>query len=142
MPAYINIFGQIMKYRFLLTIIVLSLITPFTCAYAQSNAEEYKKLIGRWVRSEGGYILVIKNVRFDGSIEAEYLNPKPINVSKARVSTESAMINIFVELKDRYYPGNYYELYYDKGADKLIGTYYHLGINQKFEVFFLKEKNK
>jgi hypothetical protein len=97
-----------------------------------------EKFIGRWVRPDGGYVLVIKNVRFDGSIEADYLNPNPINVSEARVTTESGKINIFVELRDAGYPGSNYTLMYDKDTDRLVGVYHHMVLKQKFDVYFVR----
>jgi hypothetical protein len=51
-------------------------------------------------------------------------------------------IEIFVELKDTYYPGNYYTLTYNQEADRLIGVYHHLGINQKFDVYFTRKQIK
>ena len=33
-------------------------------------------------------------------------------------------------------------LYYDKGEDQLIGTYYHLGINQEFDVYFVRQEEQ
>ena len=97
-----------------------------------------EKFIGRWVRPDGGYVLVIKNVRFDGSIEAEYLNPNPINVSEARVTTESGKIKIFVELRDAGYPGSNYTLMYDKDTDRLVGVYHHMVLKQKFDIYFVR----
>ena len=97
-----------------------------------------EKFIGRWVRPDGGYVLVIKNVRFDGSIEADYLNPNPINVSEARVTTESGKIKIFVELRDAGYPGSNYTLMYDKDTDRLVGVYHHMVLKQKFDIYFVR----
>jgi hypothetical protein len=102
----------------------------------QAQAQDYQDLIGHWVRPDGGYVLVIKNVRSDASIEADYLNPNPINVSKARVSNESGKNNIFVELWDIGYPGSNYTLTYDKETDRLVGVYHHMVLDQKFDVFF------
>jgi hypothetical protein len=109
-------------------------------AQSQSVQADNQKLLGRWVRPDGGYILVIKNVRFDGSMEAHYLNPNPINVSDARVITESGKINIFVELRDVGYPGSNYLLTYDKDTDRLVGVYYHAILKQKFDIYFLRQK--
>jgi len=90
------------------------------------------------VRPDGGYTLVIKNVRFDGSIEADYLNPNPINVSEARVTTESGKINIFVELRDVGYPGSYYTLTYEKDTDRLVGVYHHAVLKENFDIYFVR----
>jgi hypothetical protein len=46
--------------------------------------------------------------------------------------------NLFIELRDRNYPGNYYTLTYDSQSNRLIGVYHHLGIGQNFDVFFIR----
>jgi hypothetical protein len=94
------------------------------------------------LRPDGGYVLVINAIDGEGALDSEYLNPRKINVSQARASIESDQIKIFVELKDKYYPGNYYELFYDDENDRLSGTYYHLGLNQEFDIYFVRQKTK
>ena len=127
-----------MKYTFIILLLFFS-FTFIHNAQSQSLTEDYEKLTGNWVRPDGGYTLVIKNVRFDGSIEAYYLNPNSINVSEARLITESDEVSIFVELRDRGYPGSYYTLIHDSETDRLVGVYHHLGLKQDFEVFFTRE---
>jgi hypothetical protein len=132
-----------MKNKIILSAL-LFLFFQFTGAcYAQSQSVKaaHKELIGRWLRPDGGYILVIKNVRFDGSIEAYYLNPNPINVSEARLNTESGKINIFVELRDIGYPGSNYTLTYDKENDRLVGVYYHAILKKNFDIYFIRQKS-
>jgi hypothetical protein len=131
-----------MKNKVILAFLLFSFCIPANSLQAQSDKETFKEILGRWLRPDGGYVLVINNVRSDGSIDADYLNPNSINVSKAQASVKSEQINILIELKDKYYPGNYYELHYDNDADQLIGTYYHLGINQKFNVYFVREETR
>ena len=41
---------------------------------------EFQKLIGRWLRPDGGYILEISHISSDRKMEAAYFNPRPINV--------------------------------------------------------------
>ena len=125
-----------MKYRFLLAV---ALMLSF-CVKAHADTSIYEKILGRWLRPDGGYVLMIENVDEEGNLNASYLNPKKINVSKARIELEDERINVFIELKDRYYPGNYYELTYYEEVDRLIGTYYHLGINQQFDVNFIRKE--
>ena len=76
-------------------------------AHSQQKTIEYKDLIGRWVRPDGGYVLLIIAVKDNGNIDAKYFNPNPINVSKAKVSNESDKIDIFVELRNVGYPGSF-----------------------------------
>jgi hypothetical protein len=98
---------------------------------------ERRKLIGRWRRSDANYVLEINRVAPDGQIDAAYLNPKPIHVSKAIATSESGKVKIMVELRDRLYPGSYYTLTYDSGDDRLSGVYHHLGVNQEYDVVFM-----
>jgi hypothetical protein len=101
---------------------------------------DFEKLQGKWVRTDGGYILEVKQIAADGKMDITYLNPQPINVSKATASSEAGQTKIFVELRDRLYPGSYYTLTYDKGKNQLSGMYYHLGIGQQFDVVFVRMK--
>lgn len=97
-----------------------------------------QKLIGRWRRSDANYVLEINRVAPDGQINAAYLNPKPIHVSKAIATSESGKVKIMIELRDRLYPGSYYTLTYDSGDDRLSGVYHHLGVNQEYDVVFMR----
>jgi hypothetical protein len=40
-------------------------------------------LRGRWVRPDGGYVIEIREAQAGGGPDAAYLNPRPINVSRA-----------------------------------------------------------
>ena len=64
-----------------------------------------KKLVGRWVRPDGGYVIHIRNVHADGKLQATYFNPRPIHVSQARVTQKEGEIQILIELRDAGYPG-------------------------------------
>jgi len=101
---------------------------------------DFEKLQGKWVRTDGGYVLEIKKVAADGKMDAAYLNPNPINVSKAEAKSEAGQTKVFVELRDRLYPGSYYTLTYDRGKNQLAGVYNHLGIHQQFDVIFVRMK--
>ncbi len=94
------------------------------------------RLVGRWRRLDGGYILDIKAVHDDGKIDATYLNPRAIHVSKAEAITKGGHVIVVVTLQDRGYPGNMYTLTYDPQADRLEGVYHHRGLGQQFDVEF------
>jgi hypothetical protein len=66
---------------------------------------EFAELIGRWVRTDGGYTIVIKSVDPNGKIDATYANPNPINISRAEASVEGSSLRIFIELRGAGYPG-------------------------------------
>ena len=101
---------------------------------------EFGKLIGRWVRTDGGYTIVIKSVDPNGKIDATYANPNPINVSKAEASVEGNSLKIFIELRGSGYPGSTYTLIYAPSDDSLMGEYFQAAIRQKFVVVFLRAR--
>jgi hypothetical protein len=130
------------KYRWLL-VVASSLIVVSVATYVvyqqKSKPFYYENLIGKWVRPDGGYVLDIRSITSDGKMEMAYLNPRPINVSKAQASKNNGKIEIFVELKDKFYPGNYYTLTFDSESERLVGVYNHLGLNQNFDVYFIRK---
>jgi hypothetical protein len=98
----------------------------------------FEKLVGRWERADGGYILEVKRAEADGRLEASYLNPSPIHVAQATASRQGTSINVFVELRDVNYPGSTYTLVYDPENDKLEGTYFQALQQQRFSVVFAR----
>ena len=129
------------KYRWLL-VVISSLVVVSVATYVvyqhKSKPLDYENLIGKWVRPDGGYILDIKSISADGKVEMTYLNPQPINVSRAQIDTKENGTELFIELRDRNYPGNYYTLTFDPEANRLDGMYHHLGLNQNFDVYFVR----
>jgi hypothetical protein len=97
-----------------------------------------QKLVGRWQRADANYVLEINRVAPNGQLDAAYLNPKPIHVSKAIAATESGKTTVMVELRDRLYPGSFYTLTYNPHDDRLLGVYHHLGVQQDFDVVFVR----
>ena len=122
-------------------VIVCTVLAGFVVPLLAEQPADYKPLVGQWVRTSGGYVLDIRNVQPDGKMELAYFNPRPINVSKAQANIETGRIKIFVELRDKYYPGSYYTLTYDPQSDRLVGVYHHLGIGQNMNVFFSRKPN-
>jgi len=94
------------------------------------------RLVGRWLRSDSSYTIAIAGATPDGKLDAQYLNPNPIHVSRAEWRSYAGKLLVLLELKDRNYPGNFYTLTYDPGSDSLSGIYHHLGLNQELEVAF------
>ncbi len=124
-------------------VLLIAVILPVICVGAfvvhkqRSETADYGPLIGQWVRPDGGYILDIKSIGTDGKIEMVYLNPRPINVSKAQANTKAGKIELFIELRDRGYPGSYYTLTFDSKTNRLVGVYHHLVLNQNFDIYFV-----
>ncbi len=104
------------------------------------QAADYQPLIGRWQRTDGGYVIEIKRVASDGTMQAGYFNPRPIHVSRAQASQLKDHIKVEVELRDSGYPGSTYTLLYDFDQDVLIGLYYQAVQKQNFDVVFVRMK--
>ena len=109
---------------------------PEAPAAEKQDTPEQASLVGRWQRATGGYILDIQAVRPDGTLDAKYLNPRPIHISKAKAMSQAGHQVVVVQLQDRGYPGNLYTLTYDPKTDRLEGIYHHRGLNQQFDVKF------
>ncbi len=95
-------------------------------------------LEGRWIRSDGGYVLELGEIKKDGSLKASYFNPRPIKVFSAKWSRRDKKINLFVELRDINYPGSKYNLQYDPKSDRLKGTYFQAVEKQTFDIEFVR----
>jgi len=98
------------------------------------------QLVAQWVRTDSPYVLSIESVTPEGRLLARYLNPRPINVSRAEWKRDLSRLALLVELNDRGYPGSYYELKFDPASDTLYGVYHHLGIGQDFDVSFTRHQ--
>jgi hypothetical protein len=99
----------------------------------------FEPLLGRWLRSDGGYVLEIWAVSPEGGVEAVYLNPRPIHIARAEASRGAAALRLVVELQDVNYPGSLYDLGYDPARDVLEGTYFQALEQQTFEVSFVRQ---
>jgi hypothetical protein len=94
------------------------------------------QLVGKWQRTDGGYIMELNNPTFDGRLTAAYSNPRPINVSRSGWVLEDGNLLVFVELRDQGYPGSTYTLAYQPDTDRLVGIYFQAAVQQHFEVVF------
>ena len=101
---------------------------------------DFRKLIGRWLRPDGGYVIDIRKIDADGKVDAGYYNPKPINVSRAEVVGVDSGIKLFIELQDVGYPGSTYTLIYNPHKDMMFGLYYQAAMGQNFDVMFVRKK--
>jgi uncharacterized protein (DUF2147 family) len=101
---------------------------------------EFLKLVGKWERPDGGYVLEIKGVDGEGKLEAAYANPNPIHVSRAMAFQKDGGTQVFVELRDTGYPGCTYSLKFDPKSDQLYGEYFQASMEQTFNVTFARLK--
>ena len=99
-----------------------------------------KKLAGRWQRTDGVYIIELKNPSPDGKIEANYFNPNPIHVGRAGWQDKTGKIIVTVELQDVNYPGSLYTLEFLHKEDRLSGVYFQAVEKVNYEVGFTRVK--
>ena len=97
-------------------------------------------LKGAWMRPDGSYIIVIKNVGPAGDLTAMYFNPNPLPFAKAHASQEAGTLRASFELQAGGYNGSTYALSYDPASDRLVGTYFQAVAKQTFEVYFVRQK--
>jgi hypothetical protein len=114
---------------------------PMTPPAAKDARPEvsFDRLVGRWLRADGGYVLEIRAVSPEGRVEAAYLNPRPINVARAEAARGGDIVTLLVELRDANYPGSTYRLWYDAGRDTLEGTYYQAVQQETYDVAFERQ---
>ncbi len=109
-------------------------------APAGPDAMPAEKFVGRWQRTDGGYVLEIKSLTPDGKLEAGYFNPNPINVGRAAWQNDGGRLMVMVELSDVNYPGSLYSLEYKAQGDMMVGTYFQAVEKQTYQVEFSRIK--
>jgi len=126
----------------ILIVVLIILFTNNTENTLQSNRKTDDKnlLIGDWVRTDASYLIKIVKVNKDGTLEAQYFNPKPINVGDANWEESHGNLKIIVELSDVNYPGSKYTLSYLPDRDILAGDYYQAVQGLNFYVEFIRNK--
>ena len=93
---------------------------------------------GRWTRTDAPYVIELRHAK-DGSMQAAYFNPKPINVGKTETAEQGGLVQVMIELQDVNYPGSTYVLSYDRTRDILEGIYFHPATKQSYEVGFVRQ---
>jgi len=105
----------------------------------KKETPDFKRLIGSWVRPDGEYVIEIGKIHPDGKADVAYFNPRPIHVSRSNVSETDGIIELFIELRDRGYPGSTYELKYNPEYDVMVGVYFQAVIQQSLDVIFQRK---
>lgn len=108
-------------------------------APAAAVPETVRKLLGRWMRSDGGYTLELRSADLSGVLDAGYFNPKSIRVSRAVWMQGGGGFQVAVELNDVGYPGATYLLNYDAQNDRLTGKYTQPAMQQSFDIEFVRQ---
>lgn len=119
------------------------IFTTFSLAIgmiASAEQPDFVVIAGKWVRPDGGYIIQVRDIKPDGSVDVGYFNPGEINVAEAKVSEWKGLVKLFIKLDDEGYPGSTYTLYYYAEKDALAGFYYQAAMGQTFEVVFLRKQ--
>ncbi len=112
---------------------------PASAASAAKVPEAVQKLLGKWLRSDGGYVLELRSAELSGVMQAGYFNPKSINVSRAIWMQGGTGFQVVVELNDVGYPGATYVLSHDAQSDRLIGKYNQPAMQQSFDIEFMRQ---
>jgi len=128
-------------FKIVIIVIILAWAVFFQDAETAVSAEkpDFKVIIGEWVRPDGGYIVRVRNVNPDGSIDAGYFNPGKINIAEANVSLWKGLVKLFIKLQDKGYPGSTYTLYYYPEKDALAGFYYQAAMGQTYKAVFFRK---
>jgi len=126
----------------ILIVVLIILLAKRTDDSEQSNKKTADKnlLVGEWIRTDASYLVKINRVNDDGSLEAQYFNPNPINVGSATWEESQGSLSITVELRDVNYPGSKYTLSYLPDRDILAGDYYQAVQGLNFYVEFARNK--
>ncbi|MCL4176252.1 MAG: hypothetical protein KJ072_00675 [Verrucomicrobia bacterium] len=101
-------------------------------------ASLYGALLGRWLRTDGDYLLDIRAIDGTGKAQVDYFNPRPIHVARAEASREGESLKLVVVLEDVGYPGSYYTLAWSQPEKRLAGEYYQATLQETFEVIFTR----
>jgi hypothetical protein len=98
-----------------------------------------KPVLGRWQRTDGDYTLAIIGGENGGILQAQYFNPKSINVSRAAWIDSGGRLQVLVELNDVGYPGATYVLHLDTTTDRLVGQYKQPAQQQTYDIEFTRQ---
>ncbi len=107
---------------------------------AAAVSPELAKLVGKWERPDGGYVVDIRGVDPSGKLDVGYYNPNPINVSRAVAWRDKGATKLVIELRDVNYPGSTYTLELNPQTDQLFGQYFQAAMRETFEVVFSRLK--
>ena len=112
---------------------------PAATISPNKETPDFDRLVGSWVRPDGGYVIEISKIYPDGKVDAAYFNPRSIHVSRSTVSDKDGLIELFIELQGQGYPGSTYTLTYNPAYDAMVGIYFQAVIQQPFDVIFKRK---
>jgi len=112
---------------------------PAATVPQKKETPDFDRLVGNWVRPDGGYVIEISKIYPNGKVDAAYFNPRSIHVSRSTVSEKDGIIELFIELQGQGYPGSTYTLRYNPAYDAMVGIYFQAVIQQPFDVIFQRK---
>ena len=126
----------------ILIVVIFILLTNKSEVTTPSNKEAANKnlLVGSWLRTDSYYVIKINSVKNNGTLDANYFNPKSINVGSAVWEENYGNFRMIIELRDVNYPGSKYTLNYLPDKDILAGEYYQAVQGLTFYVEFNRNK--
>ena len=125
---------------FIIILIYFTINNRTNTTPSNRKSPDNNSLIGDWLRTDADYVIKIKSVNDDGIVEAQYFNPKLINIGRANWLANNGDLKIVVELRDVNYPGSTYTLYYLADRDMLVGDYFQAVEGVTFYVEFSRNK--
>ncbi len=108
--------------------------------WPRTSGPQFDRLVGRWLRPDGGYVLQVSGVAEDGTATVSYFNPRSIRVATAQARREGADIGLVVKFDDANYRGSTYTLAYDPTSDQLKGNYFQAAEGANFDVYFTRQR--
>lgn len=129
--------------RELLLACMLSAAAPAFAQQAPGPAKAgLDALTGAWKRTDGNYIILIRDVGKSGELTASYFNPNPLPFAKAQATETGGTLRADFELQAGGYGGSTYTLRYDPASDRLVGEYFQAVAKQTFEVAFVRQRTE
>jgi hypothetical protein len=122
--------------RFSLILASLLAAASLLAPAALRAGSAFDDLLGKWVRPDGGYELVVNSVAADGKAEVGYFNPNPIRVGEAKAETGEGGTTLFVKFDDVNYPGSTYKLKLTADKKRLEGEYFQAVQKLTYPIYF------
>ena len=132
---------QAIFFLLFLTVFFLFILQPVCADEIKSSTAktDYGIIAGKWQRTDGNYVIKVRDIQAEGQATVTYFNPRSIHVATAAISTEKELIKLFIKFQDKGYEGSSYSLYYYAEKDALLGFYYQAPMDKTYEVVFLRK---
>lgn len=122
---------------------LLAAIRPMRAAAQAArpaSGAAFAPLIGRWVRTDGQYVIHVTKADDAGLLTATYSNPNLLPFWSAEARRENGVLRAMFELRVAGYGGSTYDLAYDPQRDVLTGVYHQAVSKQRYDVRFVRSR--